>query len=134
MGGDQGTAEMPTLPELYLDHALGVLVPSPALGTGTERDDCIPPLHPAELGCLLHHTSCADDIILLAASAETLTKMTSELMPALKKTTLQVKREKAARYWSVYRPSVITVADHKLQAERIRPSSASVPLREGTPK
>lgn len=66
----------------------------------------------------------------MATSAESLTKMTSELMPSLTKAMLQVKLEKAP-HWILYRPSVITVAGHKLQAEE---DLTIIGLSGGTPK
>lgn len=66
---------MPSLSEVYLDHALGPLVeqrtrqgwgvglPRTALGANWAREDTIPP-STAEVGDTLNHVTWADDLVL----------------------------------------------------------------------
>lgn len=128
-GGRQGTVDMPSLWEVYLDHAIGplleewtrkdwrTLIPETALGASKDREESSPPpLHGAETSERLHNTTWAGDLVLVATSAETLTAMAADLLLALNRASLEVKWEKG-RCWSMYKPSTIKVAGNRLQAE-----------------
>lgn len=52
------------------------------------------PVHQAELNTYLHHVAWAGDVVLLATSAETLTNMAADVMPAHAKAALKVNRGK----------------------------------------
>lgn len=108
--------------EVYLEHTIGH---RPPLGqvervrNRRPRSGPLGPLDNAETRETWHHTTWADDIILIATSAE---NITAEPMRALTKASFAVKRGKA-RYWSLYRPAAISVEGQRLQAEDDRERS-----------
>lgn len=77
-----------------------VCVPQAALGANWNREDTIPPLYKAELGCTLNHVTWAGDLVLISTSAGILTRIAAELIMALEEASFRTKWVKA-RYMSL---------------------------------